>query len=169
MHYRNNTPALAVKQSATEFSFESYITGFVDGEGTFGVSFNERAKLKTGLEVRPSFSVSQNKRNFDVLDRIRTYFRCGGIRFSKSDQCYKYEVRSLTDLIERIIPHFELYPLQTGKRSDFERFKRICIQMKRNHHLNSVYLSEMIRDAYQMNPSGKRKSDMDQLLKQIAR
>ena len=165
----NNTPALAHKQSAMEFSFESYITGFVDGDGTFSVSFNERSGLKTGVEVRPSFSISQNKRSFDVLEQIRLYFQCGGIRFSKADQCYKYEVRSVRELVEKIIPHFDCYPLRTSKREDFERFKVICLSMRRNLHLNDAHLRQMIKSAFQMNPSGKRRVDQDRLLKRIAR
>ena len=50
--------------------FKSYITGFVDGEGTFSVSFNYRAKLKTKIEVRPSFSISQHKRSLEILEKI---------------------------------------------------------------------------------------------------
>jgi len=52
---------------------ESYITGFVDGEGCFAVSFSRRAKFKLGIEVRPSFSISQNKRSLNVLGEIRDF------------------------------------------------------------------------------------------------
>src|SRR5690349_8682325 len=40
----------------------SYISGFVDGEGCFCVSFQPRKRHRFGWEVRPSFSVSQNAR-----------------------------------------------------------------------------------------------------------
>lgn len=59
--------------------FKSYITGFTDGEGTFSVSFSHRAKLRTNIEARPSFSISQHKRNLEILKEIREYFGVGSI------------------------------------------------------------------------------------------
>ena len=73
----------------------SYISGYVDGEGSFLISFSPREKLKSGLEVRPSFSVSQRSDRSEVLSLINSYFDCGSIRFSTKDRTYKYEVRSL--------------------------------------------------------------------------
>lgn len=40
-------------------NIEEYITGYVDGEGCFTVTFNRRPAMNTGWELRPSFSVSQ--------------------------------------------------------------------------------------------------------------
>ena len=149
--------------------FKSYITGFVDGEGTFSVSFNYRAKLKTKIEVRPSFSISQHKRSLEILEKIQKYFGVGGIRFSKRDQNYKYEVRSIKDLITKIIPHFQKYPLQTTKQKDFEIFTDICQLMYTNHHRNPKHLRMIIDNAYTMNESGKRKYLKSKLLKFMTR
>ena len=149
--------------------FSDYITGFVDGEGTFNVSFSERKKLRVGVEVKPSFSVSQHKRNLKVLEEIRDYFGVGSIRFSRRDQNYKYEVRSIKDLVEKIIPNFKRYPLRTTKVKDFEIFSEICELVRSNHHLNRDYLKLIIDKAYQMNAGGKRKYNKEELLKLIAR
>jgi hypothetical protein len=155
-------------KSSTEF-FQWYVTGFVDGEGCFSVSFTERAKLKTGIEVRPSFAIGQNRRSLPVLERIHAYFGCGAIRFSRYDQTYKYEVRSLKDLRERIIPHFQEYPLQTSKLQDFATFSWICDEIAASRHLNKDHLASIIDRAYTMNETGKRKYTKEQLLKMIVR
>ncbi len=147
--------------------FEWYVTGFVDGEGCFSVSFNQRMKLKTGIEVRPSFSIGQNKNSLNVLKNIQNYFGCGAIRFSRFDQTYKYEVRSIGEIRKRIIPHFEKYPLLTTKLSDFQTFSWICDQIAASRHLNDVCLAEIIDKAYTMNQSGKRKYTKQQLQKMI--
>lgn len=147
----------------------SYITGFVDGEGCFMVSFTKRAKLKTGIEVRPSFSISQNVRSKDVLFLIKNFFNCGGVRFSRGDQTYKYEVRSISDLSKIIIPHFEKYPLKTSKMKDFKVFKEICELVHKNKHLNNRYLEEIIEKAYQMNGFGRRKYKKENLLRLLAK
>ena len=155
------------KKEFTEFSW--YITGFADGEGCFSVSFNRRAKLKTGIEVRPSFSIAQNKRSLQVLKDIHTYFGCGAIRFSKHDQMYRYEVRSISDIQKRIIPHFQKYPLRTSKARDFEIFAEVCELIHQSKHLNSDYLEQIIRKSYLMNESGTRRNTQEDLLKILAR
>src|SRR3989338_9140064 len=100
----------------------NYISGFVDGEGSFLVSFSPRPKLKTGIEVRPSFSVSQRADRSEVLWLMKDLFSCGHIRYSRKDNTYKYEVRSLEDLIKKIIPHFNNFPLLSSKQREFETF-----------------------------------------------
>jgi hypothetical protein len=146
-----------------------YVTGFTDGEGCFSVSFNRRAKLKTGIEVRPSFCLAQNKRSLEVLKTIHTYFGCGAIRFSKHDQMYKYEVRSIKDLRERIIPHFQKYPLRTNKAQDFLIFTEVCELIASSHHLNPEYLERLIQRAYLMNEAGLRRVTQEELLKFLVR
>ena len=145
--------------------FASYVSGFVDGEGCFSVSFNLREKLRTGIEVRPSFAIAQNKRNLAVIKKLHAYFGCGAIRFSKNDQCYKYEVRDLKELRERIVPHFKQFPLLTSKQCDFEVFEEICDRVAQSKHRNPKHLREIIALAYAMNGSGKRKYAQAELLR----
>ena len=142
-----------------------YVTGLVDGEGCFTVSFTLRPSLSTGIEVRPSFSVTLNKRSLDVLEKLRQFFKCGSIRYSRSDRTYKWEVRSVPEIVKHVLPHFECYPLQTAKREDFERFAQICRWVFSNHHLNREYLRRIIELAYEMNPSGKRRYRKEELLR----
>ncbi len=153
------------KTMSTEFAW--YLTGFVDGEGCFSVSFNKRHKLKTGIEVRPSFSIGQNKRSLPVLERAKSYFGCGAIRFSRYDQTYKYEIRSIGEIRKCIIPHFKKYPLQTSKLNDFATFSWICDEIAASRHLNRDNLAAIIDRAYTMNESGKRKYTKAELLKII--
>lgn len=145
-------------------NFASYITGFIDGEGCFSISFNFREKLKTKIEVRPSFAIGQNKRSLGILKKIQQYFNCGSIRFSKSDQCYKYEIRNIDELQTKIIPHFRKFPLLTIKRSDFEIFSKICAEIAQKKHRDKKHLKKIIKMAFKMNCSGKRKYKQAELL-----
>jgi hypothetical protein len=134
----------------------SYISGYVDGEGCFTVSFSPRPKLSVGWEARPSLSVSQNGNRSEVLFEIQQYFGCGTMRPDRSDQTLKWEVRSLPLLVSRVVPHFRRYPLRSGKHRDFELFAEICERMARGEHRRVSGLKEIVRLAGQMNPSGKR-------------
>ena len=142
-----------------------YVSGLAEGEGSFSVSFNLRRKLNVGIETRPSFSITLNQRDLELIRALREFFGCGGIRFSRSDRTYKYEVRSINDLVKRIIPHFRNFPLEGSKRRDFELFSRICEMVMANKHRNPFHLREIIELAYKMNPSGKRRYKKEELLR----
>ena len=142
-----------------------YVTGLVEGEGCFSVSFNKRARLKVGIETRPSFSVSLASRDLELIKALRDFFGCGGIRFCRQDRTYKYEVRSIDDLWKRIIPHFRKFPLRGSKAEDFEKFVEICDLVRRSHHLNPEYLRHIIELAYSMNVSVKRRYGKEELLR----
>ena len=145
-------PALKNKRNIYE-----YISGYVDGEGCFNISFSRREKFLVGWETKPSFSVSQNEDRAQILFLMKKIFKCGFIRRDFSDKTLKYEVRSLEDLIYRIIPHFQKYPLISAKQKDFELFKQVCFLMQKEMHKKKNGLNKIINLAFQMNPSGKRK------------
>jgi hypothetical protein len=145
-------------------AFCSYVTGYVDGEGCFSVSFNRRSALRTGWEVRPSFSVSQNGDRAEVLHLMMDYFQCGSIRPDRSDRTLKYEVRNIRNLMERVIPHFRSYPLLSSKRLDFERFAAVCEQVAQGGHLTAVGFREIVGIATAMNPGGRRKFMVDEMV-----
>ena len=104
----------------------SYISGYVDGEGCFNVSIAPRKTLRVGWEVRPSLSVSQNGDRSEVLLLMQQYFGCGRLRPDRSDRTIKWETRSLSTIVQSVIPHFRRYPLLSGKQRDFELFAEIC-------------------------------------------
>lgn len=145
----------------------SYISGYVDGEGCFTVSISPRPTLRVGWEVRPSVSVSQNGDRSEVLLAIQEYFGCGTLRPDRSDLTLKWETRRLSSILSSVIPHFRDYPLQSGKRRDFELFAEICERMARGEHRSAGALREIVCMASAMNPSGKRGYTPDRILQDL--
>jgi len=144
----------------------SWITGFVDGEGCFHVGIRKRSKMKVGLEIGLSFSITQKRSERIVLEKIQEYFGCGGIKYSSRDDCYTYSVKALKD-IKVILKHFKEYPLETTKKESYEVFKEIYGQIMRKEHLNAELLKEIVEKSYSMNKSGKRKKSKEHYLKKI--
>ncbi len=142
----------------------SYISGYVDGEGCFCVSFIPSKRHRFGWEVRPSFSVSQNEDRSELLYRMRDVFGCGFIRPDRSDKTLKYEVRSIRDLVTKVLPHFRAYPLQSSRQQDVERFDSICHLMFEKRHLTIEGFEKIVSLAMKMNPSGKRKYSGNEIL-----
>ncbi|OGD07803.1 hypothetical protein A2899_05085 [Candidatus Amesbacteria bacterium RIFCSPLOWO2_01_FULL_49_25] len=136
-----------------------YLSGYADGEGSFCVSFSPRSKLRTKLEVRPSFSVSQNVDHSEVLRLFQKTLDCGSIRPDRSDKTLKFEVRSLAEINSKVIPFFERYPLKSSKHKDFLLFSNICRKIAGKQNIK-----EIIDLAVMMNTSGMRKYDKQKLL-----
>ena len=145
----------------------AYISGYVDGEGCFTVSIAPRAKLLVGWEVRPGFSVSQNGDRAEVLHAIKAYFGCGSIRPDRSDKTLKWETRRVEDILRVVVPHFEVFPLLSGKRYDFDRFASVCRLMATGAHLRRDGLAEIVELASGMNPSGRRRYNAEAVLASI--
>lgn len=142
---------------------KSYLSGYADGEGCFCVSISKSNRHKFGWEIRPSFSVSQNSDRAQVIEMLPQYFGCGTIRPDRSDKTLKYEVRSVDELVERIIPHFEETPLLSGKQHDFELFAEICLMMHRGEHQEKEGFERILDLVFDMNPSGIRKYTKEEI------
>ena len=158
MRRTHNTPALNQRNVA------EYISGFVDGEGCFSVSFTKRPRFLVGWETKPSFSVSQNHDRAQPLFIMQKYFGCGFLRDGKTDNTIKYEVRRLDDLLEKVLPHFEQYSLLSAKQQDVVSLKRVCLIMKKNEHITERGLRKILPIAFSMNSSGQRKYSQNDIL-----
>ena len=138
----------------------------LNGEGSFHVAFQKRPDLKFGWQAVPEFHVSQNFTSRKVLEGIQKTLQCGYIKANdaagKRDKTQVYVVRDRNDLLRKIIPFFERYPLQTEKQKDFETFREIVQKMDSNEHLTLEGFEEIVRLAYSMNANGqyrKRKAE----------
>ena len=129
--------------------------------------------MNHGIEIRPSFSVSQKRDkddlNYEVLVSMMNFFKGGSVRFSKNDQTWKYETRNIDHINREIIPYFQINELKTSKRLDFDKFKRICLLIKSKHHLSFLGINEIIEISHTMNIAGKRKYSKDFLLRSLSK
>jgi hypothetical protein len=133
-----------------------YVSGLAEGEGCFCVSFAVRPKLRTGLEARPSFSLSLNERDRELLSGLMQFFGCGWVRESRLDRTFKYEVRSVTELKDQIVTHFEQYPLRGAKAKSFAGFAEVCRMIGQGDHLMRAGMAEIVAIAYEMNLGRRR-------------
>jgi LAGLIDADG DNA endonuclease family protein len=117
---------------------DSYISGYVDGEGCFAVAVNRNPTCRSGYQLVPEFHVSQNGDRAQVLHLIRKRFDgCGYIKPNgRKDRALVYVVRRREDLMERVIPFFE--------RS-----------MALGHHRTPGGFSRLLDEALSMNGGGR--------------
>jgi len=118
---------------------ENWIAGFVDGEGNFSIQVNRNEKLKRGYQILPQFRIVQHKRDRLLLEKIKLYFNFGVVR-KNNNNCLEYRVRSIEDQ-KKIVSFFTRYPLQTKKKNDFLKYKKIIelLPLTDSNLLNLIY------------------------------
>lgn len=116
-----------------------FVTGLVDGEGSWSIAITKDTKRTIGHVVSFSFVIALHSKDLNLLKAISDYFKEISIAFAQktsgscqtsigaiykhSENMSRYKVSSIKEL-QVIISHFDMFPLQTQKRSDFELFKR---------------------------------------------
>lgn len=122
----------------------NYVAGFVDGEGSFNITFRPRKDYRTGWKITPVFNVTQKERT--VLDRIKSVLDCGTIR-ARKDGVWVYEVARKRCISEKVIPFFENFHLWSeSKKLDFEILKLVRDQLRENKDI-SVDVMRVICDS----------------------
>ena len=142
-----------------------YVSGFVDGEGSFHIAIYKDPRMKTGIKMIPEFHVSQRVTSRSVLDRLVDFFGCGYVKANhatnSNDRTYVYVVRNREALLTRIIPFFRKNLLQTEKANDFATFAKIVEAMAEGSHRNESGVRGILELAYQMNGGGRyRRQDL---------
>jgi len=88
-------------------------------------------------------------RDLDILYRIKDYFGgAGTIGFEKNFA--KLNIFKLNEL-EKVIPHFESYPLLTKKYADFELFRQIILILKEESPLSEQGFIKVLNFRYNLN------------------
>ena len=148
----------------------AWASGFIDGEGCFYIGLTRRKKMKFGIEVRASFSLSQKSHSLEALQLLQSLFHGGGIRYSSKDGTYKYETRNLHHIMNSILPHFQTFPLYTAKKHDLALFQSICSALSHQKHLEYDGLCSIVEQAYAMNQGGRnRRYAKEDILNEIRR
>ena len=147
--------------------FNYYITGLVDGEGSFSISVEKDPTHRIGYRLKPSFSIGLHKENLSILEQVHKVFGCGAIQFNKN--IAQFKVEDIKSLKERVLPFFEKYPLRAKKKDDFEIFKKVVLMMERKEHIGnvSVFL-KILKMRSRMNAVGRNRRITDRVDKIIA-
>lgn len=131
-----------------------YISGFVDGEGSFNISFRKKDDYKTGWQPVLSFNVSQRERT--ILALMKHHFGCGIIKRRK-DGLHSYDVTNPKMLSEVIVPFFTEHTfLSQTKKKNFSIFKRAVKLMFEKKHLTDKGLKELVELREQLNVGAGR-------------
>jgi hypothetical protein len=121
--YSENVSSAENQQERLQ-NVSGYISGFVDGEGSFNVSLRRNANYKIGWQIVLSFNVSQ--KDITMLNLIKDTLQCGIIKRRRCDGLYSYDVTNPSDIVAKVLPFFDSNKfISKTKIFNYELFKEI--------------------------------------------
>ena len=133
-----------------------FLAGFVEGEGSFNVSLRKKVDYKVSWQVVMSFNVSQ--KDPTLLYLLQKALGCGIIKVRKIDNLYSYDATNPKDIIQKVIPYFQKYPvLSISKQKNFEIFCAIAQLMEKGEHRNLIGLRKIVELREKINEGAGRK------------
>jgi hypothetical protein len=140
-----------------------WLAGFVSGDSTFCVSI-EKSNNKIGHRVRLIFGTCLHIRDKELLIGIANYFNIVSKQYNvdlNNNIKYIYDstkretsllqIKNYSDIINKIIPFFNQYPILGIKSLDFVDFKKVAELMKNKEHLTKAGFNEIIKIVENMN------------------
>lgn len=126
------------------------VTGITDGEGGFFCNITQKSLVK--LNVKLEYKVTQKSHSEGILYEIKDYFGCGNVVIdNRKSDTKKYHIVALSDILNKVIPHFEKYPCVTSKFLNFIDWKKIAFKMAEKEHFTKEGIIEIINIANNMN------------------
>ena len=121
-----------------------FISGFTDAEGCFLILIRKSPKNKLGWQLEANFTINLHARDLELLRLIQAYFEGAGRISKERNNCCDFTIGSLDQIITKVIPYFDKYPLKTNKYSDYLLFKEVVMMMQRGEHLTNEGLQKII-------------------------
>ena len=120
-----------------------WLAGFTSGEGSFLIEISASKMYSVGSQVRLVFQLTQHSRDYQLLFCIYELLGCGHIYKKGDGEILDFRVRKLDDIINKIIPFFNNYPIRGVKALDFADFIKAAELMKKKNHLTKEGFEEI--------------------------
>ena len=135
-----------------------FVRGLVDGDGSFNVSF-----ATTRRRVGVNFTVVNELSSISVLNELVEFFKCGTV-YKLPSAAARFQVQSVEDILNKIIPVFKNTEFNTKKQERFKIIIKICELIKEKGYSNNADLKAIVDIAWDMNNTGRRKISKEEYL-----
>ena len=98
---------------------------------------------KLGYQVGATqrFQITQHSKDKLLMENIINYLECGYL--SVRNDIIDFRVTKFSDIVEKIIPFFNKYPVLGVKKKDFEDFKLAASIISDKKHLTEEGLAQI--------------------------
>lgn len=139
----------------------NYVAGFIDGEGCFTITISKHKTKKLGFDARLHFQIEVRSDDLEIIQHIQETINCGRI-YHLSYERYGWhphvelKVSSFPEIVTKLIPFLEKYPLLAKKRHSYECFLQAVEIFKRKEHLTLEGIEKLKLIRQNMNQFSKK-------------
>ena len=128
-----------------------FISGVIDGDGSFFISFQKDGRIKTG------FNITNEPDSRPLLEKIKAQLEnIGSIQEGNKNELI-YTVNGINQINDVLIPFMEKSPIFSERASHYEKFKSVSILLREENPLTLQTKLQIVEVAYDMNKKGKRR------------
>lgn len=107
-----------------------FISGIIDGDGSFFISFQSDGKIKTG------FNVTSDKASKPLLENLKKEFKgIGSINEGTKNELV-FTVTGLNQITEVLIPFMDIHPLFSERALHYFKFRTVSLILKKEKPLS---------------------------------
>ena len=137
-----------------------YISGFIDGEGSFGVIIYKHPQRKLGVDARLSFEIELRDDDLKILTAIQRILGCGRIYHLMYERYgwfphAQLKVSSFAEIRDKLIPFLKKHPLYAKKKKSFGLFCKAAGIFDKKEHLTEIGLRKLYKIKEKMNKYSK--------------
>lgn len=140
-----------LKEITVEVSNE-FISGVIDGDGSFFISFQKDGNIKTG------FNITNEPESRPLLEKIKAQLNNIGSIQEGSKNELVYTVNGINQINDVLIPFMDKSPIFSERALHYSKFKTVSLMIKEENPLSLESKIKIVELAYDMNKKGKRRS-----------
>jgi hypothetical protein len=157
-NFPNIIPADKANISLPDNLNPQWVSGFVAGNGGFSIYTQPTKDYTLSEKVSCIFYITQHIKDLELIKLFIKFFNCGSvnIRSNLATPRCGYYVQNTTLLLEKILPHFDAYPLLSLKQKDYICFKECMTIIKLQKHRTQEGLNKIKSLNLEMNSNRKK-------------
>ena len=130
-----------------------WVSGFVAGDGGFSIYVRPTKDYALLEKVYCRFHIAQHIKDQELLKLFIKFFGCGivAVRSNVSIPRCDYIVEDTSSILDKVLPHFDRYPLLNLKQEDFICFKECLTILKSKEPLTQEGLKRIKELNLEMN------------------
>lgn len=123
----------------------NFVTGLIDAEGCFIISVRQDSKNKSKWVVQASLEIRMSSKDLSLLVQVQRAFKdIGYFSHKAKTNTVSYTITKLGDLVDIVIPHFNIYPLRSAKSIDYKLWTQCVEIMSNKQHITDSGLKEIL-------------------------
>ncbi len=125
----------------------NWIAGFISGDGSFGLGMVRRSNNRGKLNFFPMFRTTQLNKDTLLLCNIRDTLGLGTVHISKARDRDDLTVSGVNNLVNKIIPFFDIYRIEGIKALDYQDFRKGVLMLHKKEHF-TLLGRDKLQDIY---------------------